>query len=150
MSNSDMLVQILKIVNDLKEDVKENRREIQKSREIEEAHWQENLRRWKENDKKWEENDRRWKENDKRWEENKKLWQENNKQWEENKKLWQENNKQWEENKKLWQENHKRWEEYKKNREIDRNDILSILTSYDISISEQLGDKNAKKMKQII
>ena len=136
MSSNDMLVQILKIVNDLKEDVKENRREIQKSREIEEAHWQENLRRWKENDKKWEENDRRWKENDKRWEENKKLWQENNKQWEENKKL--------------WQENHKRWEEYKKNREIDRNDILSILTSYDISISEQLGDKNAKKMKQII
>ena len=52
MSSNDMLVQILKIVNDLKEDVKENRREIQKSREIEEAHWQENLRRWKENDKK--------------------------------------------------------------------------------------------------
>lgn len=72
MSNNDMIVEILKIVNDLKEDVKENRREIlkivndlkedikenrreiQKSREIEEAHWQENLRRWEENKRKWE------------------------------------------------------------------------------------------------
>ena len=68
MSSNDMLVEILKIVNDLKEEVKENRREIQKSREIEEAHWQENLRRWKENDKKWEENEKRWEENEKRWE----------------------------------------------------------------------------------
>lgn len=68
MSSNDMLVQILKIVNDLKEDVKENKREIQKSREIEEAHWQENLRRWNENDKKWEENEKRWKENEERWE----------------------------------------------------------------------------------
>ncbi|MBQ2836167.1 MAG: hypothetical protein IJE68_04970 [Clostridia bacterium] len=68
MSSNDMLVQILKIVNDLKDEVKENRREIQKSREIEESHWQENLRRWKENDKRWEENDKRWEENEKRWE----------------------------------------------------------------------------------
>ena len=75
MSSNDMLVEILKIVNDLKDDVKENRREIQKSREIEEAHWQENLRRWNENDKKWEENERRWKENDKRWEINEKRWE---------------------------------------------------------------------------
>ena len=37
-----------------------------------------------------------------------------------------------------------------KDSEIDRKDILSIFTSYDISISEQLGDKNVKKMKQII
>lgn len=75
MSSNDMLVEILKIVNDLKDDVKENRREIQKSREIEEAHWQENLRRWNENDKKWEENKRRWEENDKRWEINEKRWE---------------------------------------------------------------------------
>ena len=68
MSSNDMLVQILKIVNDLKEDVKENRKEIQKSREIEEAHWQENLRRWERNEKRWEENEKRWKDNDKRWE----------------------------------------------------------------------------------
>jgi len=68
MSSNDMLVQILKIVNDLKEDVKENRREIQKSREIEEAHWQENLRRWNENDKKWEANEKRWEENRQKWE----------------------------------------------------------------------------------
>lgn len=54
MSSNDMLVQILKIVNDLKDDVKENRREIQKSREIEEAHWEENEKRWEENEKRWE------------------------------------------------------------------------------------------------
>lgn len=115
MSSNDMLVQILKIVNDLKEDVKENRREIQKSREIEEVHWQENLRRWNEN-----------------------------------KKLWEENDKRWEENKQLWIDNHKRWEEYKNNREIDRRTILDIFTSYDISISEQLGDKNVEKMKKFV
>ena len=55
MSNNEMMVQILKIVNALREDVKENKKElkaeIQKSREIEEAHWQENLRRWEENEK---------------------------------------------------------------------------------------------------
>ena len=108
MSSNDLLVQILKVVNDLKEDVKENRKEIQKSREIEEAHWQENLRRWNENDNKW-------KENDKRWEENKKL-----------------------------------WAEYRKNRKQDREDILNILLSYDISISKQLGDRNTEKMRKIV
>ena len=46
MSSNDMLVQILKIVNDLKEDVKENRREIQKSREINEKHWKEFKKQW--------------------------------------------------------------------------------------------------------
>ena len=72
MSSNDMLVEMLKtvnglrddmkenrkeiltIVNDLKEEVKENRKEIQESREIEESHWQENLRRWEENDRRWE------------------------------------------------------------------------------------------------
>ena len=101
MSSNDMLVQILKIVNDLKEDVKENRRELQKGREIEESHWQENLRRW-------------------------------------------------EENRKLWEENNKRWEEYKENRKQDRKDILDILTKYDMSRSEQLGDPNVKKVRKII
>ena len=101
MSSNDMLVEILKIVNDLKDDVKENRREIQKSREIEEAHWQENLRRWKENEK-------------------------------------------------LWEEYRKNWSEYRENRKKDRSDILHILTNYDISISQQLGDPNAEKMKKIV
>lgn len=140
MGSNDMLVEILKIVNNLRdeqkenkkeilekfngleEQVKENKREIQKSREIEEAHWQENLRRWKENDKKWEENNRRWDENNKRWEEN-------DKNWKENKKL---------------------WAEYKENRKQDRTELLDILTSYDISISRQLGDKNVEKMIIIV
>ena len=121
--------EILTIVNDLKDEVKENRKEIQKSREIEEAHWQENLRRWNENDKKWEENNRRWDENDKRWEENERRWDENDKRWE---------------------ENDKRWDKYEINRQSDRKFLLDTLTIYDISISEQLGDPNVEKMKKIV
>ena len=129
MSSNDMLVEILKIVNDLKDDVKENRREIQKSREIEEAHWQENLRRWNENDKKWEDNKRRWDENEKHWEENERRWKENDNRWE---------------------INEKRWERYEVNRKEDRKFLLDTLTIYDISISEQLGDPNVEKMRKII
>ena len=122
MSHSQLLqslntfqVQTVRAINDLREEVKENKREIKKSREIEEAHWQENLRRWNENDKKWQENDKRW-----------------------------------EENKKQWEENHKAWQEYRRNRKKDRNDILDILVRYDISISEQLHDTNAKKMRKLV
>lgn len=122
MSSNDMLVEILKIVNDLKDDVKENRREIQKSREIEEAHWQENLRKWNENDKKWEENKRRWEENERRWKENDMR----------------------------WEINEKRWERYEANRKEDRKFLLDTLTLYDISISEQLGDPNVEKMRKIL
>ena len=80
-NNNELLTQILqtlntfqvqttKAINDLREEVRENKREIQKSREIENEHWQENLRRWNENDKKWEENEKRWEENRKLWEQN--------------------------------------------------------------------------------
>ena len=124
--NNEMLIQILKTLNNFQlqttEEFSEVRAEIKKSREIENEHWQENLRRWDENDKRWEENDRRWAENDKRWEENKKLW---------------------EENKKLWKEN-------EINRKNDKNDILNILINYDISISTQLKDKNVSKMKRFL
>ena len=82
-----------------------------------------------ENNKRWDENDRRWDENDRRWEENNKLWEENKKQWEENKMLWR---------------------EYRKNRETDKKELFDILLKYDISISTQLGDKNAQKMKKIL
>ena len=60
--------------NRLSDEIKECRLEIQKSREIEDTHWKENLRRWEENNK-------RWDENDKRWDENKKLWKENHLEW---------------------------------------------------------------------
>ena len=120
--NNEMLIQILQTLNNFQLQTtaafSEVRAEIKKSREIENEHWQENLRRWDENDKRWEENDRRWAENDKRWEENKKLW---------------------EENKKLWKEN-------EINRKNDKNDILNILINYDISISTQLKDKNVSKI----
>lgn len=115
--------------NRLSDEIKECRLEIQKSREIEDTHWKENLRRWEENDKRWEENNKRWDENDKRWEENKKLW---------------------DENKKLWKENHLEWQKYRENRIKDKKDLLDILLRYDISISKQLGDPNAEKMQKII
>ena len=124
--NNEMLIQILQTLNNFQLQTtaafSEVRAEIKKSREIENEHWQENLRRWDENDKRWEENDRRWAENDKRWEGNKKLW---------------------EENKKLWKEN-------EINRKNDKNDILNILINYDISISTQLKDKNVSKMKRFL
>lgn len=124
--NNEMLIQILQTLNNFQLQTtaafSEVRAEIKKSREIENEHWQENLRRWDENDKRWEENDRCWAENDKRWEENKKLW---------------------EENKKLWKEN-------EINRKNDKNDILNILINYDISISTQLKDKNVLKMKRFL
>ena len=136
--------------NRLSDEIKECRLEIQKSREIEDTHWKENLRRWEENNKRWDENDKRWDENDKRWDENDKRWEENNKHWEENNKRWEENKKLWDENKKLWKENHLEWQKYRENRIKDKKDLLDILLRYDISISKQLGDPNAEKMQKII
>ncbi len=81
--NNELLIQILHTLNnfqlqtaasftELRSKVEENKKEIEISRQIENEHWQENLRRW-------EENDRRWEENEKRWEENKMLWKQNTK-----------------------------------------------------------------------
>jgi len=81
--NNELLIQILQTLNnfqlqtaasftELRSKVEENKKEIEISRQIENEHWQENLRRW-------EENDRRWEENEKRWEENKMLWKQNKK-----------------------------------------------------------------------
>ena len=123
MSNNDMIVEILKIVNDLREETKDIRREIQKSREIEEAHWQENERRWKKYEedraKDKEENERRWKKYE-------------------------------EDRVKDKEENERRWKRYEENRAKDRKDILGILTSYEISISEKLGDPNVGKMRKLV
>ncbi len=88
--NNELLIQILHTLNnfqlqtaasftELRSKVEENKKEIEISRQIENEHWQENLRRWEENDRRWEENDRRWEENEKRWEENKILWKQNTK-----------------------------------------------------------------------
>ena len=81
--NNELLIQILQTLNnfqlqtaasftELRSKLEENKKEIEISRQIENEHWQENLRRW-------EENDRRWEENEKRWEENKMLWKQNKK-----------------------------------------------------------------------
>ena len=84
VDNNEILGQILQLGQTLNTfqvqtnaALNELRTEIKKSREIENEHWLENLRRWEENDKRWEENNRRWEENDKRWEENKQLWIQN-------------------------------------------------------------------------
>ena len=150
VDNNELLVQILQIGQTLNTfqvqtnaALNELRMEIKKSREIENEHWLENLRRWDENDKRWEENNRRWEENDKRWEENKQLWKENNERWEENKQLWKENNERWEENKQLWIQN-------KIDRENDHQEIMDVFIRYDISVSKKLGDPNVDKMKKFL
>ena len=136
VDNNEILGQILQLGQTLNTfqvqtnaTLNELRTEIKKSREIENEHWLENLRRWDENDKRWEENNRRWDENDKRWEENKQLWKENNERWEENKQLWIQN---------------------KIDRENDHQEIMDTFIRYDISVSKKLGDPNADKMRKFL
>ena len=143
VDNNEILGQILKIGQTLNAfqlqmaaELSELRAEIKKSREIENEHWLENLRRWDENDKCWKENNRRWKENEKRW-------KENNRRWKENKRLWEENNEKWKENKQLWIKNGI-------DRERDHQEIMDIFIRYDISVSKKLGDPNAEKMKKFL
>ena len=128
-----MLIQILQTLNNFQVQTaasfNELRAEIKKSREIENEHWQENLRLWKENKKKWEENEKRWEENDKRWEQNEKRWEENDKR---------------------WKENEKRWIQYEINRKNDHQEIMDIFVKYDIAISKKIGDPNVDKMKKVL
>ncbi len=150
VDNNEILGQILQLGQTLNTfqvqtnaALNELRTEIKKSREIENEHWLENLRRWEENDKRWEENNRRWDENDKRWEENNRRWEENDKRWEENNRRWEENDKRWEENKQLWIQN-------KIDRENEHQEIMDTFIRYDISVSKKLGDPNADKMKKFL
>ena len=136
VDNNEILGQILQLGQTLNTfqvqtnaTLNELRTEIKKSREIENEHWLENLRRWDENDK--------------RWEENKQLWKENNERWEENKQLWKENNERWAENKKMWIQN-------EINRKNDHQEIMDTFIRYDISVSKKLGDPNADKMKKFL
>ncbi len=115
--------------NELRAEIKENKKEIQKSREIENAHWEENKRLWAENKKRWDENDRRWEQNEKRWEEN---------------------DRRWKENRMLWEENRKAWRQYRIDRKTDHNELLDILMQFDLTISKKLGDPNVEKMKNVI
>ena len=133
VDTNEMLIQILQTLNNFQVQTaasfNELRAEIKKSREIENEHWQENLRRWEENKKKWEENEKRWEENDKRWEQNEKRWEENDKR---------------------WKENEKRWIQYEINRKNDHQEIMDIFVKYDIEISKKLGDPNVDKMKKVL
>ena len=54
----DQFTQILRAINDVRDDVKEFKNEMNRR-------WDENDRRWDENDKRWAENEKRWKANDK-------------------------------------------------------------------------------------
>ena len=152
--NNELLIQILQTLNnfqlqtaasftELRSKVEENKKEIEISRQIENEHWQQNLRRWEENERRWEENDRRWEENERRWEENDRRWEENERRWEENKKCWEENERRWRENKMLWKQN-------AKDRERDHSELLDILLKFDITISKRIGDPNAEKMEKYL
>ena len=55
-----------------------------------------------------------------------------------------------EENNKRWDENNKRWEKYEANRKEDKKFLIDTLINYDISISAQLGDSNAEKMRKLV
>ena len=133
VDTNEMLIQILQTLNNFQVQTaasfNELRAEIKKSREIENEHWQENLRRWDENKKKWEENEKRWEENDKRWEQNE---------------------KRWEENEKRWERNEKRWIQYEINRKNDHQEIMDVFIKYDIVISKKIGDPNVEKMKKLL
>ena len=110
VDTNEMLIQILQTLNNFQVQTaasfNELRAEIKKSREIENEHWQENLRRWDENKKKWEENDKRWEQNERRWEENDKC----------------------------WKKNEKRWIQYEINRKNDHQEIMDVFIKYDIDI----------------
>ena len=140
VDTNEMLIQILQILNNFQVQTaasfNELRAEIKKSREIENEHWQENLRRWDENKKKWEENDKRWEQNERRWEENDKRWEQNERRWEENDKR--------------WKKNEKRWIQYEINRKNDHQEIMDVFIKYDIVISKKIGDPNVEKMKKIL
>jgi hypothetical protein len=83
-------------------------------------------------------------------EENNKRWDENDKRWERNEKRWDENDKRWDENERRWEENNKRWEKYEANRKEDKKFLIDTLINYDISISAQLCDSNAEKMRKLV
>ena len=126
VDTNEMLIQILQTLNNFQVQTaasfNELRAEIKKSREIENEHWQENLRRWDENKKKWEENDKRWEQNERRWEENDKR----------------------------WKKNEKRWIQYEINRKNDHQEIMDVFIKYDIVISKKIGDPNVEKMKKLL
>ena len=140
VDTNEMLIQILQTLNNFQVQTaasfNELRAEIKKSREIENEHWQENLRRWDENKKKWEENDKRWEQNERRWEENDKRWEQNERRWEENDKC--------------WKKNEKRWIQYEINRKNDHQEIMDVFIKYDSVISKKIGDPNEEKKKKII
>ena len=126
VDTNEMLIQILQTLNNFQVQTaasfNELRAEIKKSREIENEHWQENLRRWDENKKKWEENDKRWEQNERRWEENDKR----------------------------WKKNEKRWIQYEINRKNDHQEIMDVFIKYDVAISKKIGDPNVEKMKKLL
>ena len=134
VDNNEILGQILQLGQTLNTfqvqtnaALNELRTEIKKSREIENEHWLENLRRWDENDKRWEENNRRWEENDKHWIENSKCWNENDKR---------------------WIENNKNWEKYEHKRGEDVTNIVDILWSFQTSI-EDMFESDRRRLAKI-
>ena len=114
----------------------------------EEKRWEENNRRWEQNEKRWEENDRRWEQNEKRWEENNRRWEQNEKRWEENNRRWKQNEKRWEENDRRWEQNEKRWEE--NDRRWKQNDIDKFNYKKEFQRFVEIVDKNFESISKKI
>ena len=60
--NSEEFVQILKAINNLTDELRDEKKKN-------EIRWENNEKRWEENERRWQENERRWQENEKRWKE---------------------------------------------------------------------------------
>ena len=76
MQQNDIMLEILKIVNSLKDDIQQCREDIKQCREDIKQTREELTKFREESEKRWEENQKRWEENKKRWEENEKRWDE--------------------------------------------------------------------------
>ena len=120
-------VEIMKALNNINDEIKENRKETRLLRSEFEQERDENRKRWEKNEKRWEENDKRWNENDKRWEENDKRWKQNDKRWE---------------------ENDKKWEEIHIDMARNKKDIENILWSFQCSI-ESMFENHENRIKRL-
>ncbi len=126
MNKDEIIAPILQAINDVREEVRDNKKEIREMRE-----------EVRDNKKEIREMREEIRDNKK---EIREMREENNKRWAENDKKWE----QYEINRK------KDKEEYNKDRKQDKKDIMDALIMYDISISTQLKDPNVEKMKKVV
>jgi hypothetical protein len=78
--------------------------ELRLDREESERKWEEENRKWAEDQKRWDENNRKWADDQKRWEANNRKLEENDRKWEEDNRKWDESREQWKANDLKWKE----------------------------------------------